>query len=100
MSYLKWFQTEVVPNESGFTVNYTHQSASGSVTYVKYVMENKMMRGKDVYLMTNCDMGDIIEIIHQKKPLTSEDFNDLNMEIRVHSREQVDNYIGRLGKSL
>jgi hypothetical protein len=92
MSYLKWFQTEVVPNESGFTVNYTHQSASGSVTYVKYVMENKMMRGKDVYLMTNSDMGDIIEVIHMNSPLSSYDYDGLNMEIRTHSRKLVENY--------
>jgi len=100
MSYLEWFKTEVSPSESGFTVTYMYDEYSGTVLYTKYELNTKLMKGKPVYLMTLCDMGDIIEIIHQKKPLTSEDFNDLNMEIRVHSREQVDKYIGRLGKSI
>jgi hypothetical protein len=49
-------------------------------------MDNLLMRGKPVYLMVNSDMGDIIELIHSRVPLSGEDFNEINMEIRVHSR--------------
>lgn len=87
MSYLEGIETKVVPTEKGYDVVYSMGEYSGSVTYVNYTMTNLLMKGKPVYLMVNSDMGDIIEMIHQKSPLSSEDFNDINMEIRTHSRE-------------
>ena len=100
MKYLKWFNTEVSPSEKGYRVTYIHGEYSGTVDYVKYIMENKVMKGKDVFLMVNSDMGDIIEIIHQHKTLSSEDYNELNMEIRTHSRELVETHNSTIGKSL
>ena len=100
MEYLKWFKTDVSPTEKGYRVTYSHGEFSGTVDYMKYEMENRLMKGKDVFLMTHCDMGDVIEIIHQNKPLSSYDYNNLNMEIRTHSRKLVMNYKKTMGKSL
>jgi hypothetical protein len=55
------------------------------------------MKGKPVYLMTSSDMGDIIECVHQKSPLSSEDFTTMNMEIRTHSRNLIDEVILQKG---
>ena len=87
MSYLSGIETRVVPTEEGYDVVYEGGEFSGTVKYVDYRMENLLMKGKPVYLMVHSDMGGIIELIHQRSPLSSDDFNDLNMEIRNHSRE-------------
>lgn len=87
MSYLSGIETRVVPTEEGYDVVYEGGEFSGTVKYVDYRMENLLMKGKPVYLMVHSEMGDIIELIHQRSPLSSDDFNDLNMEIRNHSRE-------------
>lgn len=100
MKYLNYFKTDVSPTEKGYIVTYTNGEYSGTVDYVKYELETRVMKGKDIYLMVNSDMGDIIEIIHQHKPLSSEDYDDLNMEIRTSSRELVDNYKKMTGKGL
>jgi hypothetical protein len=70
---------------------------SGSVNYVDYRMDNLLMKGKPVYLMVHSDMGDIIELIHQRSPLSSDDFNELNMEIRNHSRERLLESLSNVG---
>ena len=100
MKYLNYFKTDVSPTENGYRVTYTNGEYSGTVDYVKYELENRLMKGKDIFLMTNSDMGDIIEIIHQHKPLSSSDYDDLNMEIRTNSRELVDNHNKMMGKRL
>jgi hypothetical protein len=100
MKYLKYFKTDVSPSDNGYRVTYIHEEYSGTVDYVKYELNTRLMKGKDVYLMVNSDMGDIIEIIHQHKPLTSEDHNDLNMEIRQHSRQVLHDFTSLMGKGL
>jgi len=88
MGYLDNIPTRIIPTEEGtIEIYYGEGEYTGSVTYVNYQMENLLMKGKPVYLMVHSDMGDIIELIHQRSPLSSDDFNDLNMEIRNHSRE-------------
>jgi len=37
----------------------------------------------------NCEMGDVIEYIHKKSPLSSEDLVLINRLIRDHSYEMV-----------
>ena len=93
MSYLTGIQTRIVPNDEGIEVVYEDGIFSGTVKYVRYDMENRLMKGKPVYLMVNSDMGDIIEMIHQRTPLSSEDFNDINMEIRTHSRDRINLWV-------
>lgn len=100
MKYLNYFKTDVSPSEKGYRVTYTNGEYSGTVDYVKYELETRLMKGKDIFLMVNSDMGDIIELIHQHKPLSSEDYDNLNMEIRTNSRELVHEFKKKMGNSL
>jgi hypothetical protein len=92
MGYLDGIDVNVIPTDKGYDVIYNVGEYSGSVTYVKYVMNNLLMRNKPVYLMVTSDMGDIIEVIHQRKPLSSTDLNGLSMEIRNHSMGMVNKF--------
>lgn len=95
MSYLDRFQTKITPSEVGFTITYVEGEYSGTVNYSRYDMNNLLMKGKPVYLMTKADMGDIIECVHQKTPLSSDDFRSIDMEIRTHSRELLESVVGK-----
>lgn len=86
MNYLEGIDNRVIIRDKEYEVVYNIGEYSGSVTYVRYDMNNLLMRGKGVYLMIRSDMGDIIEYIHQRSPLSSKDFNDLNLHIRNHSK--------------
>lgn len=97
MSYLSGIETRVVPTEEGYDVVYEGGEFSGTVKYVDYRMDNLLMKGKPVYLMVHSEMGDIIELIHQRSPLSSDDFNELNMEIRNHSREVLSKSLSNVG---
>jgi hypothetical protein len=97
MKYLCDIDNRVIPTEKGYDVVYESGEFSGMVRYVSYRMDNLLMRGKPVYLMVHSDMGDIIELIHQRSPLSSDDFNDLNMEIRNHSRGILFDFLSRMG---
>jgi hypothetical protein len=79
-------------NQSGEDI--PTKSHSGTCVY-----ETHSMKGtskpivQNFIVMVSCDMGGVIEYIHQKIGLTEEDFNDVNELIRNHSRiiaEQVD----------
>jgi hypothetical protein len=98
MEYLVNIGNRVIPTEEGYDVVYESGEFSGSVKYVRYDMDNLVMRGKPVYLMVHSEMGDIIELIHRRRELCSDDFNDLNMEIRNHSRDLVLDYVAILNK--
>jgi len=50
---------------------------------------SKPIRQKFI-IMTSCEMGDVIEYIYQTRGLTSEDFNEVSLLIREHSREQAE----------
>ena len=96
--YLEDFSTRISLTEHGYDVIYSEGEFTGTVSYVRYVSEiGRVMKGKPVYLMTNSNMGDIIECVHQKSPLSSEDFNTMNMEIRTHSRNLIDEFISQKG---
>jgi hypothetical protein len=41
-------------------------------------------------VMTGCEMGDVIEYIYQTRGLNENDFNEINMLIREHSRKKVE----------
>ena len=96
--YLDDFSTRISLTEHGYDVIYSEGEFTGTVSYVRYVSEiGRVMKGKPVYLMTNSDMGDIIECIHHKTPLSSEDFNKMNMEIRTHSKNIITEFISQKG---
>jgi hypothetical protein len=44
-------------------------------------------------VLTSTDMGDVIEYVHKKSPLSSEDLSYMNKLIRDHSLLVVENYL-------
>lgn len=100
MNLLDGIKCRVIPNsDMTISVLYEHGEFSGSVMYHRYEMGNLLMRGKPIYLMVTCDMGDIIELIHQLNNLTSEDFTRVNMDIRNHSRDMVISFMSQINES-
>ena len=77
---------------------YSHLTDDGGLTPYSgtCVYESHTMKGKtkpivqNFMVMVGCDMGDVIEYIYQKKGIAEEDFNEINMLIREHSRKKVE----------
>jgi hypothetical protein len=88
------FNTEVVKVGEKYIVNYSYEQYSGVCEYnhVSLPGQRKPMNQR-VLLLTECEMGDIIEKINIDSPLSSEDLTRMNMEIREHSLQCVEDYI-------
>jgi hypothetical protein len=85
----KEFENRVENNNGSITVTYCHPTFphfSGVCIYEEknLVGQNKPIRQR-VLILSECEMGDVIEFIHKKSPLTSEDLNVINLMIRDHS---------------
>ena len=85
----KEFENRVENNNGSITVTYCHPTFphfSGVCVYEEknIVGKNKPIRQR-VLILGECEMGDVIEFIHKKSPLTSEDLNVINRMIRDHS---------------
>jgi len=96
------FICTVVRENRTITLTYCHKDTDPTFSH-QYsgtcIYETHKMKGtskpivQNFIVMVSCDMGGVIEYIHQKIGLTEEDFNDVNELIRNHSRikaEQVD----------
>ena len=92
MEILNDFNTEIINESPIYRVEYTNGNFSGSCTYVETKPQSKFQSGK-VYLLTNSDMGDVIEYIHKKTPLYSEKLNEVQMGIREHSLTCLNDYL-------
>jgi len=88
------FNTEVVKVGDKYIVNYSYEQYSGVCEYnhINFPGQRKPMNQR-VLLLTECEMGDIIEKINIDSPLSSEDLTRMNMEIREHSLQCVEDYI-------
>ncbi len=89
----KEFKSEVRENNGTKTVTYSHPTFphfSGTCEYEekRLVGQNKPIRQR-IMILVNCEMGDVIEYIHKKSPLSSEDLMLINRLIRDHSYEMV-----------
>jgi hypothetical protein len=91
MEILNDFNIEIVNEYPIYNVVYTLDNYSGTCVYQENQSKSKFQSG-NIYLLTHSDMGDVIEYIHKKTPLTSEDFNEVQMSIRTHSLNQLMNY--------
>ena len=91
MEILNDFNIEIVNESPIYRVEYSNGNYSGSCTYTETTPQSKFQSG-NIYLLSHSDMGDVIEYIHKKTPLTSEDFNKVQMTIRTHSLNQLINY--------
>ena len=93
MEILNDFNTEIVNESPIYRVVYTLDNYSGTCTYTETSPQSKLQSGT-IYLLTHSDMGDVIEYIHKKTPLSSKDFNEVQMSIREHS---LNNLISQIG---
>lgn len=85
-SYLNNIPVRLSKEENSIKVIYEIKNYSGWCEYSLFETKGKTkpLRQKN-WLLINSDMGDILEYVHKKTPLSSEDFNGVNMTIREHS---------------
>ena len=88
------FDTEVVKVGDKYIVNYSYEQYSGVCEYnhINFPGQRKPLNQR-VLLLTECEMGDIIEKINIDSPLSSEDLTRMTMEIREDSLQCVEDYI-------
>jgi len=88
------FDTEVVKVGDKYIVNYSYEQYTGVCEYnhVNFPGQRKPLNQR-VLLLTECEMGDIIEKINIDSPLSSEDLTSITMEIREHSLQCVEEFI-------
>ena len=88
------FSTEVVKVGEKYIVNYSYEQYTGICEYhhINFPGQRKPLNQR-VLLLTECEMGDIIEKINIDSPLSSEDLTRMTMEIREHSLQCVEDYI-------
>ena len=77
------FETTLSENNGTIMVNYRHDILSGFCEY-KIVEVNNRFKQK-AWLLTNTDMGDVIEYIHSNSPLSDDDLMVVDKLIRDHS---------------
>ena len=88
------FTTEVIKTGDKYVVNYSYEQYTGMCEYhhINFPGQRKPLNQR-VLLLTECEMGDIIEKINIDSPLSSEDLTGMTMEIREHSLQCVEDYI-------
>jgi hypothetical protein len=87
----KEFENRVENNNGTITVTYCHPTFphfSGVCIYEEknLIGKNKPIRQR-ILILSECEMGDVIEYMHKKSPLLSEDLIPINKLIRDHSYE-------------
>jgi hypothetical protein len=88
-----------VINKSGSTITltYCHHNFSGTCIYEQVTTKGlKKPIVQNFLVLTSTDMGDVIEYMHKKSPLSSEDLSYMNKLIRDHSLLVVENYLNDL----
>ena len=94
LKYLNKFSTSVEKKGEDYIVNYEDENHYGHCIYrqIQVTGSNKPIR-QSVLLMTHCQMGNIIDSINDRKPLTDKDHDKLSMEIREHSKGILTSYL-------
>ena len=77
------FKTTISENNGSIMVNYKHDTLTGYCEYRIVEVNNKFKQ--KAWLLTNTDMGDIVEYIHSNSPLKGEDFFNIDKLLRDHS---------------
>lgn len=93
--YQRVYLMDLTPNVVKSGDRYVVDYGSGSCTY-EYRTIGKRIKQK-VLLMTESNMGGVIDEVNKKSPLTEGDFKDLRMEIMNHSLYHVEKFIGDTG---
>jgi len=81
------FETTLSEINGTITVNYRHDILTGYCEY-RIVEVNNRFKQK-AWLLTNTDMGDVIEYVHSNMPLSDNDLMVVDKLIRDHSLSRV-----------
>lgn len=81
------FETTLSEINGTITVNYRHDILTGYCEY-RIVEVNNRFKQK-AWLLTNTDMGDVIEYMHTNMPLSDNDLMVVDKLIRDHSLKTV-----------
>jgi hypothetical protein len=84
--YLNDFTKEIVVEGDKISVVYTNGEFKGECSYIERAPLTRL-QSELMYILITSDMGDVIEYIHKKSPLKSEDINEIQMMIREDSHE-------------
>ena len=88
------FNPQVYQNGDIYEIRYVSGEYKGNVIYEKKVIRgvNKPIT-QNVYVIKSSDMGDVIEYINKKSPLSDKDLGDINKIIRDDSLSILMGYI-------
>lgn len=84
---LEVFNTTLSENNGTITVSYQHDVLTGYCEY--HIMEVNNRFKQKAWILINTEMGDVIEFINTKMPLSGEDFMGVDKLIRDHSLKVV-----------
>lgn len=93
-SVLNKFSTRVNEDNNNYIVIYEKDMFKGECKYVGKSGMSKI-QPRQILLLTETDMGDVIEFLHKEESLTSDDHNDLQMYIREHSLAILNSHLYR-----
>ena len=93
--YLKELNTSIEKEDQDvYKIVYKEGDFSGECVYRKVIMKGQSKPiVQEPLVLIRVDMGDIIELIHKKTPLCSDNFNEINMEIRTDSRQRLTDFL-------
>ena len=91
------FDPQLSQTGDTITVTYCHLNYSGTCTYEKATLQGATKMYRQVfYLLTNTDMGDVLEYMYKVGEITGpQDLERVSMAIQTHSRKVVEDYTSR-----
>ena len=86
----KEIPTTIQKCEDSYRILYNIDDFTGYCDYKVFKMSgNTKPISQTIHLLTSVDMGDIIEYVHKKTPLCSDNFSEVQMTIREDSRRRL-----------
>jgi len=86
----KTFSSTVQHCENSYRVLYEINDFTGYCDYRVFKMSGSTKPiSQTIHLLTHVDMGDIIEYVHKKTPLCSDNFSEVQMTIREDSKRRL-----------
>ena len=88
--FLTTIPTTITQINEKYVVTYCQDDISGTCIYSTYTSR---LQPQPIYLLSYCNMTDIISDINKKSPLTEGDFFNLQFEIRTDSLNKLKDYM-------
>ena len=91
---LEDFNIVITEETPRIVVDYILEGYTGRCVYekVEKMGTNKPIR-QTILVLTEADMGEVIDYWNFKSPLNEENYNDVSTSIRNHSRQMVEEYV-------